>query len=219
MNLQTASAIFILAVGQIIGGATMKTIRLPAPRLSGNVSVEEALSKRRSVRQFAETPLSLQDVSQLLWAAQGSSREPNRRTCPSAGATYPLTLILVVNRVQGLQPGLYRYACEEHALDLLISGDFSEKLVGACLNQRFLKSASVVLVLAAQYERTTRRYGERGVRYVHMECGHAGQNIYLQSEAIGLGTVAVGAFDDAKVQEILGIPETVLYLFPVGHPE
>lgn len=194
-----------------------KMIRLPAPVLKGGVTVEEALNRRRSIRDFAETPLSLREVGQLVWAAQGISYSPNRRTSPSAGATYPLVLYLVVNRAENLDPGVYRYHPEEHGLTSLKTGDVSDALVRACLNQRFVKSASVVLVIAAKSERTTRRYGERGVRYVHMECGHAGQNIYLQAEAMALGTVAVGAFEDARVQEVTGIPEPVLYLFPVGH--
>ena len=197
--------------------AKEKTVPLPAPSRKGSISVEEALSKRRSVRDFAETPLSIQEVAQLVWAAQGISYAPNRRTSPSAGATYPLTLYLVVNRAQGLESGVYRYAHEEHGLEPLKTGDVSDGLVRACLNQRFVKSASVVLVLAAKAERTTQQYGGRGVRYVHMECGHAGQNIYLQAEAMGLGTVAVGAFEDARVQELTGITEPVMYLFPVGH--
>ena len=196
-----------------------KTIPLPAPSRRGSVSVEEALSRRRSIRDFAETPLSIQEVAQLVWAAQGISYAPNRRTSPSAGATYPLTLYLVVNRAKGLEPGVYRYANEEHGLEPLKLGDLSDGLVRACLNQRFVKSASVVLLIAAKAERTTQRYGERGVRYMHMECGHAGQNIYLQAEAMGLGTVAVGAFEDARVQEVTGITEPVMYLFPVGHKQ
>jgi SagB-type dehydrogenase family enzyme len=217
MNRNSATAFFVLAVLQINCKANMKTIRLPAPRLNGTVSVEEALSKRRSVREYDETSLTLENVSQLLWAAQGISYAKNRRTSPSAGATYPLTVYLSVKNVKGLESGIYRYQVDEHSIVLLKLGDCSVALSHACWDQRFLKSAPVILILSAVYERTTQRYGERGVRYVHMECGHVGENVYLQAEALGLGTVAVGAFDDSKIQEILGIQESVLYLFPVGH--
>ncbi len=209
--------VILLAAFSMMAQTAEKRIQLPAPILRGGVSVEEALSRRRSIRDFAETPLSMREVAQLSWAAQGISEPPSRRTCPSAGATYPLILYLVVNRAESLEPGVYRYDPEDHGLELITPGDVSDGLVRACLNQRFVKSASVVLLLAAKAERTTKRYGERGVRYIHMECGHAGQNIYLQAEALGLGTVAVCAFEDAGVQEVTGIAEPLLTLFPVGH--
>jgi SagB-type dehydrogenase family enzyme len=126
---------------------------------------------------------------------------------------------LVVNRVTGLESGVYRFHQQDHCLELHKPGSVGDALVRACLNQRFLRDASVVLALAAVYDRTTARYGERGVRYVHMECGHAGQNISLQAAALGLGTVAVGAFEDDAVQRVLDVPHPVVYLFPVGFPK
>ena len=144
------------------------------------------------------------------------------RASPSAGATYPLEIYVVVgnNGVKGLAPGVYRYQPHSHSLVLVKKGDVREELYSACLNQEWIRDAPVVLVIAADYERTTRVYGERGIRYVHMEVGHVGQNIYLEATALGLGTVAVGAFYDDEVRVIIGAPENhhPLYVMPVGVP-
>jgi SagB-type dehydrogenase family enzyme len=196
-------------------------IRLPAPRRDGAVAVEEALQLRRSVRDFADSPLGLQTVAQLLWAVQGTN-DPREggRTAPSAGATYPLEVLLVAGRVDGLTPGVYRYRSKPHDLLLLAEGDHRRELAAAALRQGWLADAPVVVVIAAVYERTTRRYGSRAERYVQMEAGHAGQNLYLQAAAVGIGTVVVGAFDDAAVQRVLGLSgdERPLALMPVGRP-
>ena len=194
-------------------------IQLPAPSLTGEVSVEEAIASRRSIRSYADSPLTLQEFSQLLWAAQGIT-DPVRgfRSAPSAGATYPLTVFAAVSEggVLGLEPGIYEYLPELHGLRLVRRGDFSEELAEAALGQAWVREAPVCLVIAADYSRTTRVYGERGVRYVHMEAGHVGENIYLQATAMGLGTVAVGAFHDDEVAEILQAGLSPLYIFPVG---
>ncbi len=195
------------------------TIQLPAPRLEGEVSVEEAIASRRSIRSYANSPLTLQELSQLLWAAQGIT-DPARgfRSAPSAGATYPLTVFAAVSEggVLGLEPGIYEYLPEHHALRLVRRGDFSQELAEAALGQAWVREAPVCLVIAADYSRTTRVYGERGVRYVHMEAGHVGENIYLQATAMDLGMVAVGAFHDGDVAEILRVELSPLYIFPVG---
>ncbi len=194
-------------------------IQLPAPSLTGEVSVEEAIASRRSIRSYADSPLTLQEFSQLLWAAQGIT-DPVRgfRSAPSAGATYPLTVFAAVSEggVLGLEPGIYEYLPEHHGLRLVRRGDFSEELAKAALGQAWVREAPVCLVIAADYSRTTRVYGERGVRYVHMEAGHVGENIYLQATAMGLGTVAVGAFHDDEMAEILQAGLSPLYIFPVG---
>jgi SagB-type dehydrogenase family enzyme len=192
-------------------------IVLPEPNLKGEVSVEMALAQRRSRREYSRESLSLSELSRLLWAAQGLSGEMGR-TAPSAGATYPLEVYAVVGDVSGLSSGLYHYLPQEHSLTLLKSGDFRENLSAASLNQKWVSDAPASLVLTAVYERTTRQYGERGIRYVHMEAGHAAENVYLQAEALGLGTVSVGAFDDKAVSGVLGLPEgeTPLYVMPVG---
>uniref|UniRef100_A0A7V3YFT6 SagB/ThcOx family dehydrogenase n=1 Tax=Candidatus Caldatribacterium californiense TaxID=1454726 RepID=A0A7V3YFT6_9BACT len=200
-------------------GYAEERIVLPSPRLDSDTSVEEALLQRRSHRSFARSPLTLPEIAQLLWVAQGvTDRAQGFRTAPSAGALYPLEVYIVTGEVEGLLPGVYRYLPGEHALSRVLEGDRREELYGVALFQRWIREAPVVLVFTAVYERTTRKYGERGIRYVHMEAGHAAQNVYLQAEALGLGTVVVGAFQDEGVKKVLNLPlsEHPLYLMPVG---
>lgn len=197
-------------------------ITLPAPETAEGASLSYALAERRSIRSFSETDsLSLAELSQLLWAAQGKTGTRGRRTAPSAGATYPLGLLCVVERVSGAEPGLYEYQAVDN---LLFSRPSPPELVpglaAACLGQSWMGRAAAFLIIVADYSRTTDHYGDRGIRYVDMEAGHAGQNIYLQATALGLGTCAVGAFRDASVAALLGLEnETPLYIFPVGVPE
>ncbi|WP_457750552.1 SagB/ThcOx family dehydrogenase [Thermococcus sp.] len=191
-------------------------ILLPEPRRTGEMSVEEAIAERRSIRSYRDEPLTLSELSQLLWAAQGITSSNGYRSAPSAGPTYPFEVYVVVGKVTGMSPGVYHYIPEKHALELVRSGDFRGALQDACLGQEWVGKAAVDIVLVAFYERTTKVYGERGIRYVHMEAGHIGQNIYLQATALGLGTVAIGAFDDNAVAEILGTNGDPLYVFPVG---
>ena len=196
-------------------------IDLPPPALKGDMSVEEAIRLRRSVRDFKDDPLSVEQISQLLWAGQGIT-EGFKRAAPSAGATYPLILYIVVGDkgVNGLAPGIYEYVPQTHSLVLIKTGDSRQKLAAACLGQTFIQEAPVNIIIAADYERTTARYGERGKKYVHMEAGHAGENIYLQAVSLRLGTVVVGAFDDDAVAAVLELPEgqDPLYVMPVGYP-
>ena len=193
-----------------------KMIPLPSPERSGQVPLETTLAERRSVRLYIKTPLSLREVSQMLWAVQGISYQNNRRTSPSAGATYPLEIYVVIQNVENIDPGIYHYLIDKHAIELFQVGRFEESLKQAAWGQDFIDSAGMSIIIGAVYTRTTTRYGERGYRYVHMEAGHVGQNIYLQATALGLGTVAVGAFHDQQVRHLLGIDEEVLYIFPVG---
>lgn len=193
-----------------------KEIKLPAPELKGSISVEEALVGRRSVREYKDGPLALKEVGQLLWSAQGITAGWGGRTTPSAGATYPLEIYLVVGRVVDLKPGLYHYLPASHSLVKVVEGDLQRDLALASLGQEMIEKAPVTIVIAGLFRRTTARYGERGVRYVHMEAGHAGENIYLQAETMGLATVAVGAFSDSEVKETLKLKEEPLYLMPVG---
>lgn len=194
-------------------------VSLPEPKLRGEVSVEEALSKRRSVREYKDTPLTLSELGQLLWAAQGITL-PSRgfRTAPSAGATYPLELYVSIREggVEGLRAGIYHYDPFTHSLTLVKGGDFSLELYRAALNQDWVREAPLCIIIAADFSRTTSRYGARGERYVYMEAGHVGQNIYLQATALGLGTVAVGAFYDDQLKSVVGCSEDPIYLFPVG---
>lgn len=203
---------------------TSAFIDLPSPEAIGEVSVEEAIQQRRSIRSYADEPLSLQDISQLMWAAQGITDPTGEfRAAPSAGATYPLEVYVVVSETgaSGLVQGLYRYDPYQHRLERILEYDLRASLAEAALEQTSVKEAPVNIVITAVYERTTGRYGERGVRYVHMEAGHVGQNLYLQATARGLGMVVVGAFDDDRVQNVMALPpdHKPLYIIPVGHPK
>ena len=216
-----AILISILALGcggKLERGQEGVEVNLPAARLVGKKNVEEALAARRSVRVYEETSLTLEEVAQLLWAAQGITSEWGGRTAPSAGATYPLEIYVVVGDVEELEVGVYRYFPDEHSVRRVNEGDLRAKISSAALGQEWVRTAPVSLVIAASYERTTRQYGERGKRYVHIEVGHVGQNVYLQATSLDLGTVMVGAFDDAEVQELLGIEEEPLAIMPVGRP-
>jgi SagB-type dehydrogenase family enzyme len=188
-------------------------------RHEGAVALEKALFLRRSVREFRAAPLDLADVGQLLWAAQGSTRDA-RRTAPSAGALYPLETYLVASHVEGVPAGVYRYQSDAHRLTRLAAGNRAAALALAALGQDWLAEAAAIVVLAAVEQRTTAKYGRRGVRYVWMEAGHAAQNVLLQAAALGIGATPVGAFDDAQVHEVLGLSaaEQPLYLFPLGRP-
>jgi SagB-type dehydrogenase family enzyme len=178
-----------------------------------------ALQERRSVREYAPEALTLSEVSQLLWGGQGVTDTRERlRTAPSAGALYPLELYLVTGNIKSLSPGVYRYQPMQHRLVKVGSSDLREALAAVALRQSFLRDSAGAFVFTAVPERTTAKYGKRGIRYVHMEAGHAAQNVYLQAVSLGLGTVVVGAFDDEDVQEVLGIKEQPLYLMPFGRP-
>jgi SagB-type dehydrogenase family enzyme len=200
----------------------MKQTRLlPRPSTDGTTSLERAILLRRSVRSFGSQALTMAEVSQLLWAAQGiTDSVRNLRAAPSAGARYPLSLYLVAGKVEGLEPGIYRYVPESHSLQRRAEGEQRTGLSRAALGQASILEASVVLALAADYGKIRPRYKERSVRYTDMEAGHAGQNVSLQAAAMGLGTVMVGAFDDVAVKQALGLPtgEEPLYLMPVGRP-
>ena len=199
------------------------TISLPAPRLKGEMSLEEAILKRRSRRDFGDSPLTLREVSQILWAGQGITDAAGLRAAPSAGALYPLDLYLVVGKqgVEGLGEGVYHYLPQSHSLEPTVQGDVRQTLARLSREQMFVTEAPLSLLITGEYERTTNKYGERGMRYVHMEAGHVAQNVYLQSEALGLGTVTMGAFQDEKISEALNLPPSYrpLYLMPIGHPE
>jgi len=201
----------------------MATISLPGPRLKGEMTLEEAILQRRSRRDFKNSPLTLGEVSQVLWAAQGITAETGLRAAPSAGALYPLELYLVVGKegVEGLGEGVYHYLPQSHSLEPTLAGDVRQTLARLSLQQMWIAEAPLSLLITAEYERTTKKYGDRGVRYVHMEAGHAGQNVYLQAEALGLGTVTVGAFQDEEISQALNLPQSysLLYVMPIGHPE
>ncbi|MGB2630648.1 MAG: SagB/ThcOx family dehydrogenase [Candidatus Omnitrophota bacterium] len=198
-------------------------VRLPKPRYEGKVSVEQAIFKRKSIRSFTGAPLTLEEVSQLLWAAGGQTVDGvtgPTRSYPSAGASYPLEIFLVAGNVTGLEAGIYRYNWRENSLTLLRRGDLRNELRKAARGQYMVGEAPVTIVITADYDKTTRRYGERGrSMYVPMDAGHLGQNVHLQAEGLGLGTVMIGAFKDREVAGVLGTEkETPVYMMPVGRP-
>lgn len=189
--------------------------KLPPPLQRGEQSLEEALATRRSVREFSNMPLTDAEISQLVWAAQGITHKDGLRTAPSAGALYPLELYVV------LPSGFYHYDSDKHELNHRGAEDLRRPLHRAALAQDALIEAPVVFVIAAVYHRTSAKYGARAERYVHMEVGHAAQNLLLEATAIGLAGVPIGAFDDERVGQVMNLPanESPLYLIPIGHPE
>jgi SagB-type dehydrogenase family enzyme len=198
-------------------------VHLPPPSQKGGMSLAEAINQRRSIRRFAPYPISRAELSQILWAAQGIRDALwGYRTVPSAGATYPLEVFVVCgsNCIEKMDSGIYHYKPDTHSLSLHCQEDVRIELARASLDQEFVYEAPVDIVICAVYERTLASYGARGRRYVHMEVGHAGQNIYLQATALGLATVAIGAFHDEEVRSILRLEEQYkpLYIMPVGKP-
>lgn len=206
-------------------------VRLPPPRHEGAVSVEKALLDRRSVRRFAAESLPLATLSQLAWAAQGVTRKEEappgwpaeswhggKRTAPSAGALYPLEVYLLVGKVENLPRGIYRYRPADHSLVRIAAEDGRRPLADAAFEQDWIAGAPLVFVIGAVQKRTETRYGKRASRYVHIEVGHAVENICLQAVALGLGTTMVGAFDDDRVKKLLGMPAEgiPLAIVPVG---
>lgn len=188
-------------------------LALPPPDTKGRTPFETVLGTRRSVRNFAAEPPSLAQLGQLAWAAQGlSDRASGARTAPSAGALYPLEVYFV------RADGLLHYRPSEHTLERLTSSDLRRPLAQAALDQAVVGEAPCVVVLTAVTERTARKYGDRAPRFVAMEAGHAAQNLLLQAEALGLGAVPIGGFDDRAVARVLALPasEEPLYLVPVG---
>lgn len=192
------------------------TVKLPPPKRAGHVSVEEALMRRRSVREFAATTLSDAEHGQLLWSCQGiTHRTLGLRTAPSAGALYPLEVYLA-NRA-----GVFHYEPRAHELDQTLQSDVRKELFDAALRQESVRDAPAVIILVGIYERTAKKYGsDRARRYVHLEAGHAAQNLLLQAVALDLVAVPIGAFEDEKVRSALNLPSTYqpLYLVPVGRP-
>ncbi len=193
-------------------------IELPAPRTTGELSLEAAIHARRSIREYRDEPLSLIEVGQLLWAAQGITHPAGLRTAPSAGALYPLEIYLLAGNVTDLPAGIYYYRPQDHTLTLIQSGDHREALYQAALSQSAVRQAAAVLVITAIFERTTGKYGERGQQYVHIEVGCAAQNVYLQATALNLGTVFIGAFYDNQVKRLLFLSESrvPLGIMPFG---
>lgn len=188
------------------------SIQLPKPGLKGEKSLEECIYERESVRNYKDKIIELEKISQILWATQGKKGE--KRTVPSAGATYPLEIYVTLK-----DKGFFHYDIKKHALELITEEDLSKKLAGASLNQYFIAEAYLNVIICAVFSRTTWRYGQRGVRYVFIEVGHCAQNIHLQAVALGLASVPIGAFEDDKVIKVLDLPKKMepLYIIPIGY--
>jgi SagB-type dehydrogenase family enzyme len=193
----------------------LESIQLPPPATKGRVSLEEAIVARRSAREFAAEPLSRAELSQLLWAVQGVTGRDGLRTAPSAGALYPLEVYVATAH------GLFHYEPSGHRLARLTDQDPRPALRRAALDQASVGEAPAVFAIAAEMSRTESKYGRlRTPRYVHMEAGHAAQNLLLQAVALGRAGVPIGAFDDARVRDALALPpgRAPLYLIPIGTP-
>jgi SagB-type dehydrogenase family enzyme len=209
---------------------TSKIIKLPGPVHDSSTSIEQAMADRRSVREYKDKPVSMAEVSQLLWAAQGVIGPGGERTAPSAGALYPLEVYVVAGKVSGIGPGVYKYKPGDHVLELVCEGDKRAELGNAAPGQPNIKDAALDIVIAGVYERTTGKYSSpvrdeptgsrypRGVGYVYMEAGHAAQNVCLQAVSLKLGTVTIGAFSDDDVKSVTGlrVNERPLYILPAG---
>jgi len=187
-------------------------LALPSPRTDGETSLEEAILRRGSVREFDPEPLTLGQLGQLLWAAQGERQQG--RTAPSAGGLHPLEVYVAH------QGGIYHYRSAGHEVAAVSNTDIRDELAAAALDQRAFHTAPAVLAIAGVEERSARKYGGRAEQYVLIEVGHAAQNVLLQAAVLGIGAVPTGAFEDAAVAELFGMPDGTepLYLIPIGRP-
>lgn len=197
-------------------------ILLPEPQREGGAPVWTVVRNRRSQREFTQEPIALSHLSQLLWAIQGVTQTEfgyALRACPSAGALYPIETYLVVNKVEGLMPGLYHFYIPRHLLEVLARGTFGRDLAEAALGQDMVRTASVVLIWTAVVQRSKWKYRERGYRYIYLDAGHIGQNLYLAASALELGCCTIGALFDDEVNRLIGVDgkaETVVYMGAVG---
>lgn len=204
------------------GPISAQPVELPEPDLTGELSLEQAIAARRSVRSYSEEALTLEEVSQILWAAQGiTDAGSGHRAAPSAGALYPMETYLIVWKVEGLEVGIYRYIPRSHSLESAGPEVPADELAAAAYRQPWVSDCPALLLLSAEFEKTTGHYGDRGIGYVYIEAGHISQNVYLQCVSLGMGTVAVGAFDDSEVASLtgLGYDEVPLYMMPLGRLE
>ena len=197
-------------------------ILLPEPQREGGAPVWTVIRKRGSQREFTQEPISLPHLSQLLWTTQGITHttfDYSSRACPSAGALYPIETYLAVNSVEGLAPGIYHFFCPKHLLEVLAQGSFGRDLAEAAMGQDMVRTASVVFIWTAVVQRSKWKYKERGYRYIYLEGGHIGQNLYLAATALDLGCCTIGALFDEEVNQLIGVDgkeETVVYMGAVG---
>jgi len=199
-----------------------RKVNLPPPGTCGGASLDQALRKRKSIRDFGPQPVTTQQLSYLLWASTGIHRSEygcQFRTAPSAGALYPIETYLVINNVAGLERGVYHYSIKDHLLEELRTGYFGDEMAAAALGQRMCARAAVVFVWTAIFARTTSKYGQRGYRYVYLDAGHIAQNLALASTALGLSSCEIGALYDDEVNGIVGVDgseESVVCMCVVG---
>ncbi len=205
-------------------GAALIALPAPADLKIPPIDLRAAIERRRSVRRYQEQPLSLEELSYLLWLTQGvkevSKRPVTLRTVPSAGARHAFETYLLVNNVAGLEPGLYRFAASQHALVKLDAPeDIREQVTRGCWDQKQVTNSAVTFAWVAVAERMTWRYTERGYRYLHLDAGHVCQNLYLAAEAVGCGVCAIAAYNDGLLNATLGLDGEnlfVIYLASVG---
>lgn len=205
---------------------TKKLIPLPDPKSLniGNLPLKDAINQRKSLRNYSSVPLSIEELSYLLWCTQGVKKVVDTRatfrTVPSAGARHAFETYLLINNVEGLKPGLYRYlALENKLIEIDLSPDIKDKVVAGCLGQGFAGLSAVTFIWVAVTHRMTWRYVERGYRYLFLDAGHVCQNLYLASESIGAGACAIAAYDDDVINNVLGLDGQdcfVIYIAPVG---
>lgn len=200
-----------------------ETVSLPVP--SGQISGADlvaVINKRRSIREYTARPISLQELSDLLFLGSGvTDKKPyiSLRSAPSAGASYPIEIYVVANAVAGLEKGFYHYVPEEHLLEVIRKGDFAVQLKELCLGQAFVKDASAIILMSGVFPRVCARYGNRGYRYVYMEAGHIAQNLYLGATALDLGSCVIGAFLDDEMNLFCGLDgeeESIIYIHCIG---
>jgi len=189
-------------------------LQLPKPILKGFKSLEECIYERESVRSYSDKKIEIEKISQILWATQG--KKGDKRTVPSAGATYPLEIYLTLK-----DKGYFHYNYIQHELKLITDRNITTQLAQASWDQYFIHEAYLNIIICAIFGRTTQRYGQRGVRYVYIEVGHCAQNVHLEAVALGLCSVPIGAFDDNAVKKVLDLKKKVepLYIIPIGYPK
>jgi len=213
---------FLLTMGLLEVRTGDASVLLPKPVFDGKVSVEKAIKERRTIRDFKEKGISLNHLSQLLWAGQGiTDSSEGKRAAPSGGALYPLDIYVLIGKdgVEKIEAGVYRYLPKEHSLQPIAKGDRRREIAAASLSQMWMARAPIIFIVTAEYQRITVKYGERGIRYALIEVGHVGQNLFLQAEALGLGAGIVGAFNDSEVSKIASLPpkHEPLLIMPVGY--
>ena len=215
----------VWGMGENPAGKIPSLVSLPSPTLRGSLSVEEAINSRRTCRDFSSEPLTVEEWGQILWAAQGmtSGGPVKKRSAPSAGALYPLDVYLILgkNARAPLFAGVFHYIPSKHALKPLSDQDITKRVAEASLHQYWMSEAPGMILITAEYDRITGKYGKRGVRYAHIEAGHVAQNCFLQAESLRLDVGIVGAFEDEAVSDLLPIPEAhdPILILPVGRGE